>query len=198
MGAGMRLVRHASQSIVLNQGCPLMSPMPPIRLPYLLLRSTCTSQAGLYHDITPWLISVWLHGGRNVGQPVNMSHCAEGLLTLFDRQSMGTTNGMLCCTVKCSTAACNPDASLLLAAHLPYLKQLTYKVPCSNWKECWEHKPALHNLLVGVGDVLIKEWRIPAKSSAKAPIFHAALVNWHRHLSKMVCCLVDVPCYHLI
>lgn len=37
----MRFVRQASQSRVLNQACDLMSVMPPLRLPNLLLRSAC-------------------------------------------------------------------------------------------------------------------------------------------------------------
>lgn len=46
MGAGMRFVKHASQSRVLNQACDLMSVTPPLRLPNLLLRSACMRTHG--------------------------------------------------------------------------------------------------------------------------------------------------------
>ena len=41
MGADMRFVKQASQSMVLNQACDLISATPPLRLPNLLLRSAC-------------------------------------------------------------------------------------------------------------------------------------------------------------
>lgn len=44
-------------------------------------------------------------------------------------------------------------------ALMTYLQQLPHQIASSCWEKGGEHEAALHNLLVCVGDILIKERR---------------------------------------